>query len=643
MKIKEFAAFAGIGAYTKALKNIGVEVEVVGYSEIDEYASKAFSAIHGVSEDINYGDITKIDPTILPDFDIFTYGFPCQSFSVAGKQLGIDDPRGVLFFDAMRIIREKKPKYAVAENVKGLVGKKFKDVFEHMLKELEHAGYNNYWKVLNAKDFGIPQNRERVFIVSIRKDIDKGYEFPEGFKSDIRLKDILEKEVGKKYYLSDKCVQGFLKHNENHFKKGTGFLWQPRDVDENASCLRANPSLAPTDNTIDEKSLDGFAIKKINEFIKKNGYLPKMFNPYNGTEVIDIAPTQITYCGSVTSSATVLVFQENEGILKVGDVPKEVLNDNENQRIVYSDEGCSPDVFTRTDSAKIMQVGNIVNTGNFENPQRGRIYSPNGISPALNTVGGGGLEPKILEEPVICALRGRNPENTSDRRAGIKLKQTLEINDSGLSNTLTTVQKDNYVLEPNSIIKYDAPQTERVRKYEVDVPKLKILLKNAKNESGLTNKNIAELLEKPVTLVKHWFRSDECFSIPDKDVWFKLKDILNIRTNEFDSFITEFPEREGGLENSNRFYDSNGITPTLTTVNNEKIIEPQFRIRKLTPLECWRLMGFDDDDYWKVRRALEEAFYKGKDKSNSQMYKMAGNSIVVNVLQAIFRELFKVV
>lgn len=127
----------------------------------------------------------------------------CQAFSLAGKQMGFDDERGVLFFDALRIIKVKKPKYALMENVKGLTGKKFKEEFYTMLKKLEEAGYNNYYKVLNSKDYGIPQNRERIFIVSIRKDIDDGsFEFPEEFDNGLRLKDMLEPIVDEKYYIS---------------------------------------------------------------------------------------------------------------------------------------------------------------------------------------------------------------------------------------------------------------------------------------------------------------------------------------------------------------------------------------------------------------------------------------------------------
>ena len=178
MKVLSF--FSGIGAFEKALDRLEIPYELVAYCEIDKYASKSYSEIHGVPESMNLGDITKVDEKSLPkDIDLITYGFPCQDISLAGKQKGLfnedgSQTRSGLFFDALRIIEETKPKVAIAENVKNLVSKKFKEQFRIVLDSLEAAGYNNYWQVLNAKDYGIPQNRERVFIVSIRKDIDKG-------------------------------------------------------------------------------------------------------------------------------------------------------------------------------------------------------------------------------------------------------------------------------------------------------------------------------------------------------------------------------------------------------------------------------------------------------------------------------------
>ena len=217
--MKVLSLFSGIGAFEKALDNLQIPYELAGFSEIDKYATKSYCAIHGVDESMNLGDITKVDENSLPkDIDLITYGFPCQDISLAGKQKGLFNNDGTqtrsgLFFEALRIIEATKPKIAIAENVKNLTGKKFKEQFELVLKSLEEAGYNNYWKVLNAKDYGIPQNRERVFIISIRKDIDKGYEFPKPFPLQLRLKDMLEDEVEEKYYIDSKKMNQFIVNN----------------------------------------------------------------------------------------------------------------------------------------------------------------------------------------------------------------------------------------------------------------------------------------------------------------------------------------------------------------------------------------------------------------------------------------------
>lgn len=173
---------------------------------------------------MNLGDITKIDTLEMDDnVDFITYGFPCQDISLAGKQKGFEQngelTRSGLFFEALRIIEDLQPKVAICENVKNLTSKKFSKEFCIVLQSLEEAGYNNYWQVLNAKDYGIPQNRERVFIVSIRKDIDNGsFEFPKPFELELRLKDMLEDQVDEKYYLSED-IQKRFKFTDDTFTK----------------------------------------------------------------------------------------------------------------------------------------------------------------------------------------------------------------------------------------------------------------------------------------------------------------------------------------------------------------------------------------------------------------------------------------
>ncbi|CUU46968.1 DNA cytosine methyltransferase [Clostridium beijerinckii] len=214
--IKLLSLFSGIGAFEKALENINVDYELVNYCEIDKFASYAYSILHKVDESLNLGDISKVDVENLNDFDLLTYGFPCQDISLAGKKRGIikGETRSGLLFEALKIIEAKKPKYAIAENVKNLTSKMFIDDFNNMLEELNEIGYNSYWKILNSKDYGGIQSRERVFIVSIRKDIDNGnFKFPELMNSHIPLSEITEKNIDEKYYCKENIhIKKFLNH-----------------------------------------------------------------------------------------------------------------------------------------------------------------------------------------------------------------------------------------------------------------------------------------------------------------------------------------------------------------------------------------------------------------------------------------------
>lgn len=209
--MKVLSLFSGIGAFEKALNNIGINFELVNYCEIDKYASKSYCAIHNVSEDKNLIDVTKINPYLLPnDIDLITHGSPCQDFSLAGLQAGGDkgsNTRSSLMWNTVDIVKVTKPKYVVWENVKNLLSDKHKHNFDSYLNVMLKLGYNSYYKVLNAKDYGIPQNRERIFTISIRQDIDNGtFSFPNKKKLKLKLKDILEDNVDEKYYLSNQVV-----------------------------------------------------------------------------------------------------------------------------------------------------------------------------------------------------------------------------------------------------------------------------------------------------------------------------------------------------------------------------------------------------------------------------------------------------
>lgn len=257
--LRVFEAFAGYGSQRMALRNIGIEFEVVGISEIDGDVIQSYAAIHSdflekrehidnyVSEDKdemisyleeinvpldyktfenrarklrlpklkdmylanklinNYGDIQRIDPITLPDFDLFTYSFPCQDISVAGFQCGLNEDSGTrssLLWECCKIIETKRPKYLMMENVKNLVGKNHKDNFLKFLDYLESLGYKNSWAVLNARNYGVPQNRERVFCIS-ELESKRDFVFPEPIGLKFKLEDILEKDVDEKYYLNN--------------------------------------------------------------------------------------------------------------------------------------------------------------------------------------------------------------------------------------------------------------------------------------------------------------------------------------------------------------------------------------------------------------------------------------------------------
>ena len=420
----------------------------------------------------NLGDISKVNR--LPYADLVTYSSPCQSFSVAGKLAGakkickacgheweidfstpnynykcpncgsvnLESTTSGLLQEVQRLLsvayeNNELPKYLLLENVKNLVGKKFKPQFDAWIRWLDSVGYNTYYQVLNSKNFGIPQNRERIFAISVRKDVDNGkFKFPEQIPLTTRLKDILEKTVDEKYYLSGDKVESIL----------------------------AN-------------------------FIARQ-------NEASGINLKD----QATTFDGLTDVAHTLMARDYKGF--------------GNQSM------------TGVIEPSIIKVGQL--DSSFD--QSGRVYSAEGIAPTVmsnshGTTSGGYTSPKILVD-----------ENS------------------------------------DKLIKVEVPQTVNIRKYEVDIDALQKLLRDAKSKSSFTNKDIAEKLDQSLTTVEHWFRTDECFSIPSPDVWMSLKELLNITTDDFDESITTFEERLGVFEKSNRCYLENGISPTITCGQNEKII-----------------------------------------------------------------------
>lgn len=231
------------GGYKHSDSTPSEKYEVVNWCEFDKYAAKSYMAVHGEPEEKNLGDITKVDETKLEPFNMICGGSPCQDFSVAGKQAGskwkcvacgeeynpltvhfsrrnycpkcgsdnLDKTRSSLLVEWLRIIRANKPNWGIYENVKNITGKQFKETFDMFLAELQEYGYNTHWKVLNAKNYGIPQNRERVYVIIIKKEFDNGkFVFPEGFDNGLRLKDLLEDEVDEKYYINSNKAQKLI-------------------------------------------------------------------------------------------------------------------------------------------------------------------------------------------------------------------------------------------------------------------------------------------------------------------------------------------------------------------------------------------------------------------------------------------------
>lgn len=216
-KLRIMECFGGIGACSKALERLGIDYEIVDYVEIDKYAVASYNAIHNTNFEPQ--DICKWDKGI--EVDLIMHGSPCQDFSLAGKQAGGDKDSGTrssLMYETIRIVEKLKPKYVIWENVKNLLSKKHRHNFDAYLETMEQLGYTNYYQVLNAKDYGIPQNRERVFTISIRKDVDTVFKFPPKQELKLKLKDMLEDEVDEKYYLSDKMIKYISATGTANFK-----------------------------------------------------------------------------------------------------------------------------------------------------------------------------------------------------------------------------------------------------------------------------------------------------------------------------------------------------------------------------------------------------------------------------------------
>lgn len=249
--LKVLELFAGIGACSKALTNLGIEHEIVDAVEIDKFAIKSFNAIHGTNFEPQ--DITKWDKDIK--VDLIMHGSPCQDFSVAGRNAGGDEGSGTrssLLYETLRIVEKIQPDIVIWENVKNLLSKRHKHNFEAYLDRMSDMGYDSTAKVMNAKNYGVPQNRERVFTISIKRGskLVKSYLWPTPFQLEKRLKDILENEVDEKYYLSDAQVASFRASTAKAEAKGNGFRFAPIERERESNAHHRDQTGQPTDRQL---------------------------------------------------------------------------------------------------------------------------------------------------------------------------------------------------------------------------------------------------------------------------------------------------------------------------------------------------------------------------------------------------------
>jgi DNA (cytosine-5)-methyltransferase 1 len=342
MLIKIGSDFSGVGAFDQALQKIGVDYETVFACDWDKYARQTYIE--------NYGEPDYYPKNVyhreIPQesLDIYMTSPPCQAFSLAGQRKGEDDDRGVLFYNSHEFIEKNKPRYFIFENVKGLLSDAKGKTFQIWLDMLggksvngnpvifpreDAVPYHVYWKVLNAKNYGVPQNRERVFIIGIRDDQDNNFYFPKEQHLTKRLKDVLENNVDEKYFLSEKMIDGFISSSDRHNKKGTGFQWNPKTEDDLANCLRANGALCKTDNSIKVKSATTKGYEEAQEGNSINLTFPES-ETRRGRVGKGVAQTLDTQC--------------NQGLVQLN-------NPIHSNNRIYSDVGCSPTLNT-------MQGGN---------------------------------------------------------------------------------------------------------------------------------------------------------------------------------------------------------------------------------------------------------------------------------------------
>lgn len=590
--------FAGIGSQTQALTNIGIAHRVVAISEIDKYAIQSYEAMHGKAN--NLGDIRKIEE--LPDADLWTYSFPCQDISVAGKGAGIKEgTRSGLLFEVERLLRvasEKGtlPKYLLLENVKNLVSKKFKADFDKWLDFLAELGYTNYWKVLNAKDYGIPQNRERVFCVSIRGEHEP-FVFPKPKELTIRLRDMIDETVDERFYLKESTIRSILRSTFNSRRDSI------RPGDGLANTLLARDWRGPQCVQVGE--VVGGKWDKMHDISKRvyepDGIAPTVHCQQGGNTELKIAEDFVL--GGLQKHQT----PRTDGI---SPTLTEAMGKGGGQTPIIIDTAEPKERFYKqafeTLKENECEVGDTIDAFN-------KKVNKSGVCPTLTTRPEG-FKTAIL--PVVGAMRGRNPEDPSDRTAGVPTEQRLEINEKGLCNALTTVQKDNLVIEEDKQDYVSRRYNEFIEEKGY-VPEMFV----AYNKTEI--KDVAPTL------------TGQCSSPSGSSAVLKLETPVKVNVATKQGYEEAKPGDYVNISypgsKTKRGRVGNGVAHTLTCGDGNAVITENVRIRKLTPRECLRLMGWKDEQIDKIVAAKI---------SGTQQYRQAGNGIVVQVLESIFKALF---
>lgn len=604
--------FAGIGSQTQALTNIGIPHKVVAISEIDKYAIQSYEAMHGKVN--NLGDIKAIKS--LPSADLWTYSFPCQDISVAGKGAGIKEgTRSGLLFEVERLLNVAAddgtlPKYLLLENVKNLVSKKFIADFDRWLEFLTSLGYTNYWQILNAKDYGIPQNRERVFCVSIRGE-HTPFKFPEKRELKLRLRDMIDEAVDEKYYLKESTIRSIINSTYNSRRDSI------KKVDEVANTLLARDWKGPQCVQVGE--VVGEKWDKMHDISRRvyepDGIAPTVHCQQGGNTELKIAENFVL--GGLQAHQTPRVDGISPALTEAmgkggGQTPIIIdTKKTENERF-----------FTQAVETVMENECGVGDTVDAFNKKVNR----SGVCPTITTRPEG-FKTAILpivedksDSPVIVAMRGRNPENPSDRKAGAPTEQRLEVNEKGLCNTLTSVQKDNLVMEHKKGAKQYV-----ARRYGEFI-----------SENGYFPKNFVVYNKQEVGDIAPTL-TGQCSCPSGSSAVLMLEEPVHIRSatkQGFEEAVSgDYVNITFPSSTTKRGRVGKGVAQTLTCGDGNAIITENIRIRKLTPRECLRLMGWQDEQIDKIQAAKI---------SGTQQYRQAGNGIVVQVLEAIFKALFSV-